>query len=115
MHFQIIKDEYYEIFIEALKSIVTELSIEDLSIYESDESYLILSLFARLINQRLDDEDFIRRAFAFVDFAFERGGYSTKDAIMDHIFDNLVISSKMVELANTYLKGDCLETFKKYV
>ena len=111
MHFQVIKDDYYNKLIKDLKDKVPEFqSVFD----EEDGVYPILGEFSRFIIKNINDEILSKKSFEFIDHAVHVGRNETEDAIVLQIFQPIYDDELLVAKARNHLSGKVLEIFEKF-
>jgi hypothetical protein len=118
MNFQIVRDEYYPLFLDKLYLSIPEFYESyksEILEYDEDETHFILSVFTRFINENSSNKELITRSLNFINEAYNQGGWKTKDTIQDHLFDNLVINKNILNIYKSCLDGKCLITFELYL
>ncbi|MEM8940442.1 MAG: hypothetical protein AAGC64_13975 [Bacteroidota bacterium] len=111
MHFQVIKDEYFNKLIQDLKEKVPEFQ----SVFDEDDGvYPILGEFSRFVIENIDDKKLSGQAFEFINHAVQVGGSETEDAIVLQIFHPIYDDKLLVAKAQKFLSSKVSEVFEKF-
>lgn len=95
MHFQVIKDDYYNGIVSRIREYFPEFN----SVFEEqDVIYPILGELGTFITDHVSDESILRRAAGFVNEALESGKSNTEDAIVIQIFQKFYEKGNFTEL-----------------
>ena len=79
MHFQVIKDEYYNGLLQELEQTVPCFS----SVFDSEDgAYPVLGEFGGYFIANLDNEEISDRCFQFLNYSIEKGGAKTENLIV---------------------------------
>ena len=102
MHFQIIKDDYFNFLPKDLKDKVPDFkSVFD----EEDGVYPILGEFCRFVVKNIDNNNISSKVFDFINHAIDVGGNETQDAIIlqlfQPIYDDITLVKKYKNLLST--------------
>lgn len=111
MHFQVIKDNYYENIIERLGFYNPDFH----SIFEKEDGiYLIMGDLANYVLINAKNKDIIENTSKFINEALSMGGSETEDIIVLQLFEvfyeSELISNKIRENLDNHSK----EIFDKY-
>lgn len=108
MNFQIHKDDYFEIIYERLLFGVTKFN----PIFElSDGQYPILGEFGRFLVENISDDKILTESLKFISEVFDKGGYKSKDLIIQQVFDQIYKDTIATVILSKRLNGEALKVF----
>lgn len=108
MHFHILKDDYFEIICERLLYWVTKLD----PIFEiPDGQYPMLGEFGRFLIENISDDNILTDSSKFIAEVFDKGGYKSKDLIIQQVFDQIYMDPIATEIFSKRLNGEALKVF----
>jgi hypothetical protein len=112
MHFQVIKDDFYENILEILVKMVPEYySAFDFSY----GAYLILGGFGSFILENRDNSGLIDKCFAFINTSLNQGGHKTEEVMIDQIFPVLNQDSRIRQISRDKLDGKAIDLFENFL
>ena len=111
MHFQIIKDGYYDSIVADLRQSVPEFTtVFD----EEDGVYPILGEFSEFLVKNISSFSIVNKSFDFINRALEEGNNKTEDVIVIQIFQPIYETKSLVEKARAHLRQKGLTVFDKF-
>lgn len=111
MHFQVIKDDFFDKIIAELAISVPEFN----SVFDKEDGpYPILGEFGRFLCDNINNTDIVKKGFNFINTFLNNGGSETEEIIVVQIFEQLYEREEIVKIAQTHLIDKSLTLFKKY-
>lgn len=111
MHFQVIRDEYFNKLISEIKKFVPEF----ITVFEIEDGiYPILGDFGKFLCDNINDSNIVKKSFSFVNHALKHGGSDTEDVIVVQIFEKLYEKKELIEIAQCHLNDKSLTIFNRF-
>ncbi len=111
MHFQVIRDEYFNKLITELNNFVPEFK----TIFEiEDGTYPIIGDFGKFLCDNINDSSIVKKSFSFINHALNHGGSDTEDVIVIQIFEKLYEKKELIKIARCHLNEKSLIIFNKF-
>ena len=111
MHFQVIRDEYFNKIISELKNFVPEF----ITVFEIEDGiYPILGDFGNFLCENINDLNIVKKGFSFINHALKYGGSDTEDVVVIQIFEKLYEKKELIEIARCYLNDRSLTIFNRF-
>lgn len=111
MHFQVIRDDYYNSISQKLKEFVPEFrSVFD----EEDGNYPILGDLGNYLVNNAKDSRVVEKVMLFVGDALENGGPETENAIILQVFDKFYDETGSVDNLEKFLPKNIIKKLQKY-
>lgn len=111
MHFQVIKDNYYNGILEKIDEFFPSFC----SIFDKEDGvYPILSELGTYIIENFELEEIRKSTINFINEAIEQGGSKTEDAIVLQLFQRFYEDDKLSNQIKKSLHPKVLNVFEKY-
>lgn len=108
MHFQIIKDKFYNNILKELDDKVPEFK----SVFTKEDGvYPILGDLGNYIIQNIHNENIMKKISQFINYAIKVGGNETEDVIVLQIFQPIYDDEHLVSKVKAWLQGKALRVF----
>ena len=111
MHFQVIKDNYYERILEKIDEFFPTFC----SIYDNEDGiYPILGELGIYIIENFEYEEIKKSTIIFINEAIDQGGAKTEDVIVLQLFQKIYENDKYSNQIRELLNQKAFEVFDKY-
>jgi len=111
MHFQVIRDDYFDKIVSELEIFVPEFT----TVFEKEDGmYPILGDFGRFLCDNINNSDIVKKSFSFINHALTQGGSDTEDIIVIQIFEKIYEKKDLIEIAKSFLSDKSLSIFNRF-
>lgn len=112
MHFQVIKDDFYNKIIEKIREFFPSFN----SVFDKEDGvYLILGELGTFIIDNFNKEEIKIQAINFINEAIEQGGSETEDVIVLQLFQKIYENDTLSNEVSSLLDSKALSVFTKYL
>lgn len=110
MHFQVIKDEYYDGILKRLRSIIPEFH----SVFgEGDGIYPILGEFGTYVIDNIDNIEILEKSVKFINESILKGKNDTEDLIVLQLFQKFYENPLITKRIREFLNNESKSVFDK--
>ncbi len=111
MHFQVIKDDYYNSILQRLREFVPEFK----STFDEDDGiYPILGDLGNFLVDNAKNEKIVKKVMLFASDALENGGKETENAIILQVFDKFYEEIGSIDDLEKKLPKNIRKKIEKY-